>query len=71
MEYDFYVFYLNSNLHDSYKNAVSEHLEMVKLSKKKFSGGSTPKPQTPAGGGGLTAPPKTPMLYRKNNVPLN
>ena len=45
MEYDFYVFYLNSNLHDSYKNAVSEHLEMVKLSKKNFLGAPPPNPK--------------------------
>ena len=53
----FYVFYSNFSLHDSFENAVFEHLEWLKF--QKFSEDSTPKPparRRGAWGGGLTAP---------------
>ena len=38
MEYDLYVMYSNFSLHDSLENAVSEHLEWLKLKKKTHRG---------------------------------
>ena len=50
MEYDLYVMYSNFSLHDSLENAVSEHLEWLKLKKK------------PIGGGAYSAPPPDPPI---------